>query len=656
MHNSVATCIRFFCVTFVSGLFGSAAVVHDFQAPQDVAFTSKLDGTEQRYVVLIPGKFRPDIRHDVMIALHGHGSDRWQFVNDARAECRGARNMAARRSMIFVSPDYRGGTSWMGPAAESDLLQILDELHGTYRIRHVIIAGGSMGATSALAFAAIHPDRVDGVVAMNGTANLIEYPNFSEAIAASYGGSRDEVPEIYRARSAELFPERLTMPLALTTGGKDTLVPPDSTLRLAETLKARGARVKSIHRPEGGHDTNIEDATAAFQFVIDQLTAGEPAKSSQLVGATETPFEIVCLGDSVTGVYYHTGGQRAYPEMLELALKSQLPDAEVHVINAGISGHTTKDGLARLETDVLQHRPNLVTISFGLNDLTRVSADQFRANLEELIDRCRTPQCQVVLCTPNAVLETPDRPITRLEEYCDIIRSVGKDKGVLVCDQYGAGQRLMRRAPRTWRLTMSDAIHPNMDGHKRMAEELCRTVTGSTDSLQSVLPRQPILQVSLRKLAGGQPLKVVTTDSLGEMVSAAIRNLDTNAIIELTTLNFANKSLPQLRQEVNSQVRGLKPDLVVLTVPADTAVANEEQLIDSVSWILNGSLSFGNQEWDCVIVHPAVLDRSAANAAHSEMIRRLVFAQHLQLIDRDSDDASSAEEIITRRFRSQLVR
>lgn len=81
-----------------------------------------------------------------MVALHGHGSDRWQFVQNGRDECRGMRDAAARFGMLFVSPDYRAKTSWMGPAAEADLLQILDELHEKYPIRYTIVGGGSMGA------------------------------------------------------------------------------------------------------------------------------------------------------------------------------------------------------------------------------------------------------------------------------------------------------------------------------------------------------------------------------------------------------------------------------------------------------------------------------------------------------------------------------
>jgi pimeloyl-ACP methyl ester carboxylesterase len=252
-------------------LIATGANAQIFRSPEDACFLSQLDGTEQRYVVLLPEVFDANVPHDVMIALHGHGSDRWQFVTDKRPECQGARDMALRRNMIFVSPDYRAKTSWMGPAAEADLLQILDELKSRFRIRDVVISGGSMGGTSALAFAAMHPNCVDGVVALNGTANLIEYPNFTEAIAESFGGTKVQKPEVYRERSAELFSERLTMPVAVTTGGKDTLVPPESILRLVQSLQQQQSPALSIHQPEGGHETNYDDTVAAFTFVFDQL-------------------------------------------------------------------------------------------------------------------------------------------------------------------------------------------------------------------------------------------------------------------------------------------------------------------------------------------------------------------------------------------------
>lgn len=253
-------------------VFGATGIAGE---PVDVAFTARFDGGEQRYVILTPEGLRSEARVSVLIALHGHGSDRWQFVKDGRDECRAAREAAAKRGMIYVSPDYRAKTSWMGPAAEADLVQIIDDLKRRFRIDKLVLCGGSMGGTSALIFTALHPDLIDGVVSMNGTANLLEFNGFQDAIAASFGGSKQEKPDEYRKRSSELAADRLTMPIALTTGGRDAVVPPDSMLRLARRLQDQNRAVRSIHRPEGGHATTYPDAAEAFDFVLDRVLRAE---------------------------------------------------------------------------------------------------------------------------------------------------------------------------------------------------------------------------------------------------------------------------------------------------------------------------------------------------------------------------------------------
>ena len=242
---------------------------------EDRTILAKNDGTEQKYVLVYPPDFDPAKPVSLLIALHGHGSDRWQFVKQARGECRGTREAAARHGMLLVSPDYRATTSWMGPKAEADLVQIIASLKKRFVVEHVVVSGGSMGGTGALTFTARNPDLVDGVVSLNGTANLVNYERFSDAIAASFGGSRTDVPDEYRNRSAEFFPDRFMMPIAATTGGADAIVPPDSVLRLLKLVRRKNEHVLSIHRPSGGHSTNHDDTVRAFEFVISRLKATE---------------------------------------------------------------------------------------------------------------------------------------------------------------------------------------------------------------------------------------------------------------------------------------------------------------------------------------------------------------------------------------------
>jgi pimeloyl-ACP methyl ester carboxylesterase len=171
--------------------------------------------------------------------------------------------------MIYVSPEYRGTMSWMGPKAEGDLTQIITILKKEYRIGRIILTGGSMGGTSALTYAALHPDLIDGVASMNGTANQLEYTGFQEAISASFGGTKDQIPEEYKLRSAEYWPERLTMPIAITASGQDATIPPASVLRLANILQNLHRKVLLIYEKSEGHKTSYADAITALDFAIE---------------------------------------------------------------------------------------------------------------------------------------------------------------------------------------------------------------------------------------------------------------------------------------------------------------------------------------------------------------------------------------------------
>ena len=258
------------CITVVLCISLHVATVACAAEPrmEDVAFTAKCDKTEQRYVVIYPAGFKANEPHDLLIALHGHGSDRWQFAIKVFDEASAARDVAAAHRMLFVSPDYRKSTSWMGPKAEADMVQIIDELRARFRIGKVIVCGGSMGGSSSLTFAALHPERVDGVASMNGTANHLEYENFQDAIAESFGGPKAKIPREYKKRSAEYWPERLTMPIGMTVGGRDDVVPAASVIRLAGVLKKLQPNVLLIVRQSGGHSTNYADAKEILEFAV----------------------------------------------------------------------------------------------------------------------------------------------------------------------------------------------------------------------------------------------------------------------------------------------------------------------------------------------------------------------------------------------------
>jgi len=236
----------------------------------DVTFTANADGSLQKYIRRLPSDFNALVPHNLLITLHGHGSDRWQFASStAWNECIAVRDFAAARNMILVSPDYRATTSWMGPLAEKDVVQIIEYHKSSYLINKVYICGGSMGGTSALTFTVLHPKMVDGVIALNPLANHLEFENFQDAISASFGGSKQQVPNEYKKRSAEYCPEKFIVPVGISTGGQDIIVPPASALRLANVLAKTGKKVKLIHRETTGHSTSYADTNELMRVVVD---------------------------------------------------------------------------------------------------------------------------------------------------------------------------------------------------------------------------------------------------------------------------------------------------------------------------------------------------------------------------------------------------
>src|SRR4051794_28866505 len=100
-------------------------------------------------------------------------------------------------------------------------------------------------------------------------------------------------------------------------------------------------------------------ASAVFAFAFVLASAQVVPKGLQGV------HRIVCLGDSITEQGENPG---AYVWLVRHFLNDVYPQEHIEVINAGISGHKSTDMLARFQRDVLDKKPDLVTISVGVND------------------------------------------------------------------------------------------------------------------------------------------------------------------------------------------------------------------------------------------------------------------------------------------------
>ena len=380
-----------------------------------------------------------------------------------------------------------------------------------------------------------------------------------------------------------------------------------------------------------------------------------PSQTSKRL-AEGKPVTIVCFGDSITGVYYHTGGRRAYPEMLEIALRKNNPKAQVKVINAGISGHTTREALARIERDVLDHQPHLVTIMFGMNDLTRIPRDEFKKNLVEIKDRCQKAGAEVLLCTQNNVIETPGRPGEKLAEFTQLIRELAKEHRLGVADCHAEFAAAKTKDRREWRLLLSDEIHPNMAGHKLMAETIAQAILGKAVSLKDVGPPTPAIPRTLALVKNNKKVKILAMPPYDQVIGPALGELFPDAQVEVTVWTTKGKSLAQLEAEAK-KVRGMNMDLVLLAVPSAANGPNWEARVNSYSWILNSSLSFGKQEWDVVAIPPMVTQNrfSPEEEELNRLALRLIAAQDLAMLARQpGEEKAEYQAVLARWLREQM--
>ncbi|QDT27900.1 Acyl-CoA thioesterase I precursor [Gimesia panareensis] len=403
------------------------------------------------------------------------------------------------------------------------------------------------------------------------------------------------------------------------------------------------SQVWTLYVPPNWFDGQKQSVSSHSDFpkTMTKLKAGEPAK-------------VVCFGDSVTGVYYHTGSRRAYTDMLGIALEKAVPGSKPEMINAGISGHTTVNALSRIERDVLKHHPDLVTVMFGLNDMTRVPLADYEKNLHSILKQCRDVGAEVLLCTPNAVITTGSRPTEKLIKYCDVVRKVGKELNVPVCDAYEQLTVLRKKDPLAWRLLMSDEIHPNMAGHKKLAELLAESITGNSVSLADVKPPTLAIPRSQSLIKAKRPIKVIAMPPLDQLIQKAAQEVAPDAKLEVTTWETKGKTRKQIESDAGKLVRPGKPDLVLLAIPRDAKAESQEDFIHSLMWTLNFSLNFGKGGWDCVVFHPDVFDPDHPDPAHDELTRQLVLGQDLTLVDRPAGEQKTAEEILKHWLKSQL--
>ena len=187
---------------------------------------------------------------------------------------------------------------------------------------------------------------------------------------------------------------------------------------------------------------------------------------------------VVCHGHSVPAGYFATpmvDTFNAYPHLLHTGLKHRFPFAVVNVIVTAVGGEHSASGAERFERDVLCHRPDVITIDYGLND-RGVGLDRARLSWQQMVEQALVCGVKVILLTPTAdATQGPtytggDR--AALAEHAAQIRQLASDLETGLADSLSAFQAYQRTGDLSDLLSWSN--HPNRNGHDLVARELLR--------------------------------------------------------------------------------------------------------------------------------------------------------------------------------------
>jgi lysophospholipase L1-like esterase len=203
---------------------------------------------------------------------------------------------------------------------------------------------------------------------------------------------------------------------------------------------------------------------------------------------------LVMIGDSITDAGRARPGAdgaggplgRGYVAMVDALLGAVYPDQPIAVVNTGISGNTVRDLKARWTADVLDLKPDWLSVMIGTNDVWRqfdsprqpekaVPIDEYERTLDELLARTRPALKGLVLLTPFYIEPNRQEPMrAQMDRYGAVVKKLAAAQGALVVDTQAAFDQALD-AEYTANFSR-DRVHPNDVGAMVLARAFVNAI------------------------------------------------------------------------------------------------------------------------------------------------------------------------------------
>jgi lysophospholipase L1-like esterase len=196
---------------------------------------------------------------------------------------------------------------------------------------------------------------------------------------------------------------------------------------------------------------------------------------------------VLFYGDSITDAGRNSGANgglgTGYAALCAAQLLARYPEWNLKFTNKGISGNRVYDLEARLQEDVLDLQPNLVSILIGINDTWRrydsgtlSPIDEFQESYRRILSAITGSGTRLVICEPFLLPIPEDRKNWRedLDPRITACRDLAREFGALYLPLDGLFAAASTRASLDYWLP--DGVHPSLAGHALIADEWIKAV------------------------------------------------------------------------------------------------------------------------------------------------------------------------------------
>jgi lysophospholipase L1-like esterase len=180
-----------------------------------------------------------------------------------------------------------------------------------------------------------------------------------------------------------------------------------------------------------------------------------------------TRLIIAALGDSLT---FGWMVQEGFIDILDKMLREKYPNADFTIINRGLPGGTAQEGIFRMQRQIIDEHPDLVTVQFGLNDaLSGYSPEDFYNNMKHIVNTLqKDTRAEILLMTSPLIY---DEDMMRLARpYYDKIVKLADEEALPAARVDRYWEKKISAGVNHASLVQSDMAHPTEAGHRLMAE------------------------------------------------------------------------------------------------------------------------------------------------------------------------------------------